>query len=151
MGKSGPNATLDLFFHGFGWPWVGEFDGFMIIFICFPTQPNLVYCKHPSVLRLDLDKSGRSSTLTPHYIFIPRNFPGPVVFYDTASTKWLIVHTNSSLHLHSEKFPRASSVLRHSFNKMVDSPTNSSLHLHSEKFPRASSAHDLAQLRLNGW
>ena len=32
VGKSGPNATFNLFFLGLGWPWVGEFVGFMIIF-----------------------------------------------------------------------------------------------------------------------
>ena len=36
--KSDPNATFNLFFLGFGWPWVGEFVGFIIIFVCFPTQ-----------------------------------------------------------------------------------------------------------------
>ena len=46
MGKSGPNATFNLFFLGLGWPWGREFVGF-IIFTCFPTQHNLVYCKHP--------------------------------------------------------------------------------------------------------
>ena len=40
VGKSGPNATFNLFFLGLGWPWVGEFDGFIIIFISFPTQKN---------------------------------------------------------------------------------------------------------------
>ena len=33
VGKSGPNATFNLFFLGLGWPWVGEFVGFVIIFI----------------------------------------------------------------------------------------------------------------------
>ena len=42
VGKSGPKATCNLFFRGLGCPWVGEFDGFIIIFICFPTQQNLV-------------------------------------------------------------------------------------------------------------
>ena len=43
MGKSGPNATFNLIFLGLGWPWVGEFDGFITITsICFPTQQNLV-------------------------------------------------------------------------------------------------------------
>ena len=40
MGKSGPHATFNLFFLGLGWPWVGEFVGFIIIFTCFPTQHN---------------------------------------------------------------------------------------------------------------
>ena len=47
VGKSGPNATFNLIFLGLGWPWVGEFDGFIVIFVCFPTQQNLVYRKHP--------------------------------------------------------------------------------------------------------
>ena len=49
VGKSGPNATSNLIFLGLGWPWVGEFVGFMIIFTCFPTQQNLVYRIHPSI------------------------------------------------------------------------------------------------------
>ena len=48
MGKSGPNAAFNLIFPGLGWPWVGEFVGFIVIFICFPTQQNLVYRKHPN-------------------------------------------------------------------------------------------------------
>ena len=48
MGKSGPSASFNLFFHWLGWPWVGEFVGFIIIFICFPTQHNLVYRTHPT-------------------------------------------------------------------------------------------------------
>ena len=49
VGKSGPNATFTLvFFLVLGWPWVGEFVGFIIISIRFPTQPNLVNHKqHP--------------------------------------------------------------------------------------------------------
>ena len=46
MGKSGPNATFNLFFLGLGWPWVGEFVGFKKIFRCFPTQHTLVDRKH---------------------------------------------------------------------------------------------------------
>ena len=56
VGKSGPNATFNLIFPGLGWPWVGEFDGFIIIFTCFPTIQNLVYRKQPylhSILGLD--------------------------------------------------------------------------------------------------
>ena len=34
VGKSGPNATFSLIFLRLGWPWVGEFDGFIIICIC---------------------------------------------------------------------------------------------------------------------
>ena len=47
MGKSGLNATFNLILVGLGWPWVGEFVGFMIIFVCFLTQQDLVYRKHP--------------------------------------------------------------------------------------------------------
>ena len=36
-GKSGPNATFNLIFLGLGWPWVGEFVGFMIIFLYLGT------------------------------------------------------------------------------------------------------------------
>ena len=39
MGKNGPNATFNLIFLGLGWPWVGELVGFIIILVCFPTQP----------------------------------------------------------------------------------------------------------------
>ena len=46
VGKSGPTATCNLFFLGLGWPWVGEFVGFIIISICFLTQQNLVKRKH---------------------------------------------------------------------------------------------------------
>ena len=43
VGKSGPsNATFNLVSLGLGWPWVGEFVGFIIIFIHFPTQQNSV-------------------------------------------------------------------------------------------------------------
>ena len=37
VGKSGPNDTFNLIFLGLGWPWVGEFVGFIILLICFPT------------------------------------------------------------------------------------------------------------------
>ena len=30
--KVAQNATINLFFLGLGWPWVGEFVGFIIIF-----------------------------------------------------------------------------------------------------------------------
>ena len=33
VGKSGSNATFNLFFLGLDWPWVGEFVGFTIIII----------------------------------------------------------------------------------------------------------------------
>ena len=35
------------FFLGLGWPWVGDFDGFIIIFVLFPTQQKLVNRKTP--------------------------------------------------------------------------------------------------------
>ena len=31
-GKTASNATFNLIFLGLGWPWVGEFVGFIIIF-----------------------------------------------------------------------------------------------------------------------
>ena len=37
----------NLFFLRLGWPWVGEFVGFIITYTCFPTQHNLVNRKHP--------------------------------------------------------------------------------------------------------
>ena len=46
VGKSAPSATFHLIFLGLGWPWVGEFAGSIIIFICFPTQQSLVNRKH---------------------------------------------------------------------------------------------------------
>ena len=39
VGKSGPNATLNLFLLGLGWPWVGEFVG--VILFMF-SNPNYV-------------------------------------------------------------------------------------------------------------
>ena len=43
VGKSGPNAMFNPIFLGLGWPWVGEFVGFMIIctskyMFCNPTE-----------------------------------------------------------------------------------------------------------------
>ena len=46
VGKSGPNATFNLFFLGLGWPWIGEFVGFIMILTCFPSEQSLVYRKH---------------------------------------------------------------------------------------------------------
>ena len=40
VGKSGPNAPFKLIFLGLGWPWVGEFDGFIIALILFTTRQN---------------------------------------------------------------------------------------------------------------
>ena len=42
MGKAGPNATFNLFFLGLGWPWVGEFVGFIIVFDMFNVGQNVV-------------------------------------------------------------------------------------------------------------
>ena len=42
-----PLSTYYVIFLGLGWPWVGEFVGFIIIFRCFPTQRKLVNRKHP--------------------------------------------------------------------------------------------------------
>ena len=48
VGKRRPKCHFfTFFFGGLGWPWVGEFVGFMIMFLCFPTQQNLVNRKHP--------------------------------------------------------------------------------------------------------
>ena len=58
VGQSGPNATLKpikvvlLGWLGLAWPWVGEFVGFTIIFVCLLTHPNLVHRKHPVNFRL---------------------------------------------------------------------------------------------------
>ena len=37
-GKSGPNATFNLISLGLGWPSVGEFVGFIMIFILFSNR-----------------------------------------------------------------------------------------------------------------
>ena len=50
MGESGPNAPFIPIFLGLGWPWVGELVGFVVRFICFPAQHNLVNRKHPTNL-----------------------------------------------------------------------------------------------------
>ena len=53
VGKSGPIASFNLIFIRLGWPWVGEFVGFIIMFTCFPTLQNLVlriYLKHPNIV-----------------------------------------------------------------------------------------------------
>ena len=52
MGKSGPNVTFNLFFPGLGWPWVGEFVGFIIVRKYFPTQHNKVNREHPNKVQL---------------------------------------------------------------------------------------------------
>ena len=44
--KSGPNATFNLSFLRLGWPRVGEFGGFIAIFLRFPTKQDLVNRKH---------------------------------------------------------------------------------------------------------
>ena len=39
---------LTYFFLGWsGWPWVGEFDGFMIIFVCFPNPTEIGVSQTP--------------------------------------------------------------------------------------------------------
>ena len=38
--KKVPQVWALCLFLGLGWPWVGEFVGFIIIFLCFPTQNN---------------------------------------------------------------------------------------------------------------
>ena len=47
--KMAQMPLFDLIFLGLGWPWVGEFDGFTVTFICmlFPTRDNLVHRKTP--------------------------------------------------------------------------------------------------------
>ena len=40
VGKSGPIATFNLFFLGLGGPRIGEFVGFIIIFISFPIRQH---------------------------------------------------------------------------------------------------------------
>ena len=57
VGKSGPIATFNLIFLGFGWPWVAEFVGFMAIFICFQTQQNLVNRKHLTIVTARMDEN----------------------------------------------------------------------------------------------
>ena len=47
QGKSGPNATFNLIFLGLGWLWVGEFDGFMIIFYVFPNPAEFGISQTP--------------------------------------------------------------------------------------------------------
>ena len=48
VGKRGPDASFNPIFLGLGWPWVGEFVGFIVIFISFPTQQRFVNRKHPN-------------------------------------------------------------------------------------------------------
>lgn len=47
--KVAQNASFNHILLVLGRPWGGEFVGFAIIFICFPTQHNLVYRKHPTI------------------------------------------------------------------------------------------------------
>ena len=42
------NATSNLMLLGLGWPWVGEFAGFIIIFTYFQLKHNLGDRQHPS-------------------------------------------------------------------------------------------------------
>ena len=53
VGKNGPNATFNLIFLGLGWPWVGEFVGFIIF------RSNIYMFSDPT-------KFGESQT--PYYI-----------------------------------------------------------------------------------
>ena len=62
VGKSGRNATFNPFFLGLGWPWVGEFVGFIVIFKYFPTQQNLVNRKHPLFFFLLQEHKPRKAT-----------------------------------------------------------------------------------------
>ena len=62
---------LTYYFLRLGWPWVGEFVGFMIIVTCFPTQQNLVYRKHPIAVPSRQDHPTPSSKYTPPYTTIP--------------------------------------------------------------------------------
>ena len=39
------------FFVGLSWPWVGEFVGFIVTFLCIPTQQNLVNRIHLEWIR----------------------------------------------------------------------------------------------------
>ena len=59
VGKSGPT------FLGLGWPWVGEFAGFIVTFTRVPTQHNLVlvYRKHPISVALVLYVVSKVSVL----------------------------------------------------------------------------------------
>ena len=41
VGKSGPNATFSLIFLGLGWPWVGDFVGFITILNVFSNPTEL--------------------------------------------------------------------------------------------------------------
>ena len=42
VGKSDPNATFNPIFLGLGWPWVGEFVGYIVTFICI-SSPNRIW------------------------------------------------------------------------------------------------------------
>ena len=60
-----------LIFLGLSWPWAGEFDGFIIMFTCFPTQQNSVYRKHPSILRFSSFSKSQAVTVTDGYRHAP--------------------------------------------------------------------------------
>ena len=66
VGKSGPNATFSLNFLGLGWSWVGEVVGFIIIFVCFLTQQDLVYRKQPQHVSRLLPHAGALYTSLNH-------------------------------------------------------------------------------------
>ena len=40
VGKKWPKCHFKPNFSWVGWPWDGEFVGFIVIFACFPTQQN---------------------------------------------------------------------------------------------------------------
>ena len=80
MGKSGPIVTFVLIFLGLGWPWVGEFVGFIIVFtryhICFPKQHNLVNRKYPIAVITTLLLSYRYLTREPRWELLWRLLSG---------------------------------------------------------------------------
>ena len=79
--KSGPNSTLNLFFLGLGWPWVGEFVGVIIIFICFPTQHILVYRKRPyySSVYTNIHTTRTRDNVLRHQLRLVQNHFGHVI------------------------------------------------------------------------
>ena len=62
---------FNLVFIGLGWPWVGEFVGFIIIFTCFPTQHNSEYRKHPT---LPATKDARNTPRHPYFYHYVRKY-----------------------------------------------------------------------------
>ena len=68
--KSGPRATFNPVFLGLGWPWVGEFVGFIIIFYLFSnptefrTSENTI--KHTTSYKLQLQRTCPRLLPPPH-------------------------------------------------------------------------------------